>query len=318
MNLAMTWVTRPAPRMLRVATSFLFACCMLAGPALRVARAADLSPQQKQEMRVLYDKATRAYDVGKYAEAIEDYQKAYEIGGDPPMLYNIAQSYRLNNQPTEAVRFYKRYLQRAPTARNREDVERKIAEQEKIIEEQKKIQPPPPPPVTTTPGTGTPITPVPPPTTVGPPSPQPVIPAPSTTPETPVPAPAPAATSEGLSTTRLIVGLGLIGLGAVAGVVAGVEGMAAKDKSDSLTTASKMGGAIEFNPNIEKDGKNADKALIGLAIAGGVLAAAGVVVLLTGGSSEVSAEPAPVPTARANFVPWLGAGIVGAGADIRF
>ena len=85
----------------------------------RAARAMQLSPQQKLEMKSHYEKATRAYDVGKYQEAIEEYQKAYEIGGDPPMLYNIAQAYRLNDQPGEAVRFYRRYLQRSPNARNR-------------------------------------------------------------------------------------------------------------------------------------------------------------------------------------------------------
>ena len=81
---------------------------------------------KKLEMKQLYERATRAYDVGKYNEAIEEYRKAYEIGGDPPMLYNIAQAYRLNDEPEEAVRFYRRYLQRAPNARNREDVERKF------------------------------------------------------------------------------------------------------------------------------------------------------------------------------------------------
>src|SRR5258708_6919386 len=59
---------------------------MAVGPA---ARAAELTPQQKLEMKQLYERATRAYDVGKYNEAIEEYQKAYEIGGDPPILYNI-------------------------------------------------------------------------------------------------------------------------------------------------------------------------------------------------------------------------------------
>ena len=62
---------------------------VVVGPA---ARAAELTPQQKLEMKQLYERATRAYDVGKYNEAIEEYQKAYEIGGDPPMLYNIAQA----------------------------------------------------------------------------------------------------------------------------------------------------------------------------------------------------------------------------------
>src|SRR5258708_4232809 len=114
---------------------FFVLLAVVAGPA---ARAAELTPQQKLEMKQLYERATRAYDVGKYNEAIEEYQKAYEIGGDPPMLYNIAQAYRLNDQPNEALRFYRRYLQRAPNARNREDVDRKIADLETVVDERKK------------------------------------------------------------------------------------------------------------------------------------------------------------------------------------
>src|SRR5450432_3513724 len=149
------------------------------------ARAAEITPQQKQEMKTLYERATRAYDVGKYNEAIEEYQKAYEIGGDPPMLYNIAQAYRLNDQPGEAVRFYRRYLQRAPNARNKDDVERKIAEQEKIVEDRRKAQaavtpPPPPAGVTTAPPPTPAVTPTAP-APVGPPAP---TTTPSATPET--------------------------------------------------------------------------------------------------------------------------------------
>src|SRR5450432_2708858 len=151
----------------------------------QAARAAELTPAQKLEMKQLYERATRAYDVGKYNEAIEEYQKAYEIGGDPPMLYNIAQAYRLNDQPGEAVRFYRRYLQRAPNARNKDDVERKIAEQEKIVEDRRKAQaavtpPPPPAGVTTAPPPTPAVTPTAP-APVGPPAP---TTTPSATPET--------------------------------------------------------------------------------------------------------------------------------------
>src|SRR5437763_8200594 len=119
---------------------------------------AQLTPQQKQEIHIHYQQATRAYDLGKYQEAVEEYQKVYEIDGDPVMLYNIAQAYRLNDQPQESIHFYRRYLQRSPEARNKEDVERKIATQEKVIEDKRKaaaaVQPPPipvTPPKTTTP-----------------------------------------------------------------------------------------------------------------------------------------------------------------------
>src|SRR5450432_1802635 len=172
-----------------------------------VARAAELTPAQKLEMKQLYERATRAYDVGKYNEAIEEYQKAYEIGGDPPMLYNIAQAYRLNDQPGEALRFYRRYLQRAPGARNREDVERKIADLEKSVEEKRKAQAAAtPPPATAPPAVPAPSAAT---TPVGPPA--PVQPAPGETGATPGTQTPPAPADEGPSTARKVVAWSFVG-----------------------------------------------------------------------------------------------------------
>ncbi|HEX4404637.1 MAG TPA: tetratricopeptide repeat protein [Polyangia bacterium] len=282
----------------------------------RSASAAELTPLQKQEMKQLYERATRAYDVGKYNEAIEEYQKAYEIGGDPPMLYNIAQAYRLNDQPTEALRFYRRYLQRAPSARNREDVERKIAELEKSVEDKRKaaaaVTPPP-----------APVTPPAPVVTAPPPAPVPV----------PAPAPAdatvgggvpatiaspPAAPVEEQSSTRAIISWSVLGAGVVTAGVGAVFGILAKQKSNSVTNMSSSNPPVEFNPQLEHDGKVYNNLFIGLTIAGGAVAATGVVLLLTGGSSAEAPAAAPPATAQATFIPWLGAGLVGAGADFRF
>ena len=307
--------------MRRVVVSLALLVGISMGPALRPARAADLTPQQKQEMKSLYERATRAYDVGKYGEAIEEYQKAYEIGGDPPMLYNIAQAYRLNDQPSEAARFYRRYLQRAPNARNREDVERKIAEQEKIAEERRQAQlaTQPPAPVTPTVPTPSPVTR----STPSPVTPPP-IPAVTTPPPMPGPSlegtpPPPASEEPRTSKVPMIVGLALIGAGAACGVAAIVEGKNAKDDGNELTTMSMSKTSVEFNPKIEQSGKNANTTTIVLGIAGGALAVAGAVVLIVGLSGGgATSEAAPPATARAMVAPWLGAGIVGAGADIQF
>ena len=48
-------------------------------------RSAD-DASQKDEVKLHYQRATRAYDLQKYQEAIDEYQKAYEISGDPAML----------------------------------------------------------------------------------------------------------------------------------------------------------------------------------------------------------------------------------------
>ncbi|MDB4980538.1 MAG: Thiol-disulfide isomerase [Myxococcales bacterium] len=291
-------------------------------PSPRVARAAELTPQQKLEMKQLYERATRAYDVGKYAEAIEFYQKAYEIGGDPPMLYNIAQSYRLNDQPADAVRFYRRYLQRAPSARNKDDVERKIAELEKIVEERRKAPvaaPPPTPP----PATPPPIT------TVTPPPVQPT-PPPSSTPTTTIEGGAttpsgevtsPAAQGEGGDGhVRRIVGWSLVGLGGAAAVGAVIEGLIAKKYSDKVTSASQSNGKIEFDAGWEKEGTNANTAMIWLSAGAGAAVVAGIILVATAPSAAESPADASAtaPTARATVAPWLGGGIVGAGATLNF
>jgi tetratricopeptide (TPR) repeat protein len=299
------------------------------GSARNAAHAADaaLTPQQKQEMKSLYERATRAYDVGKYNEAIEEYQKAYEIGGDPPMLYNIAQAYRLNDQPGEAVRFYRRYLQRAPNARNKDDVERKIAEQEKIVEDRRKAQaavtpPPAPAPVTSAPPPAPSVTP-PAPTPVGPPAPPPTA-TPSATPETGIVGETPPSSSSGESsggrTGVKIAGWVVIGLAALAEVGSLIEGKAAKDKGDSLSSMSDSSPKVQFDPSIEQQGKNAQTAQIALGVAAGGLAVAGIIMVIVGSSSSESApaETPPPTTARATVTPWLAPGIVGAGAGFRF
>jgi tetratricopeptide (TPR) repeat protein len=267
------------------------------------ASAAQLTQQQKDEVKLHYQRATRAYDLQKYQEAIEEYQKAYEISGDPPMLYNIGQAYRLSDQPAEAVRYYRRFLQRMPNARNREDVERKIADQEKLIEDRRKaaaaVSPPPPPPPPKSP----PIVEIKPPP-LPPPQPQPQPQPPVVPPEPP-------------SHARAVVGWSLIAAGVIADGVAIYQGYRAKQKADELTRRSMEGGF--FDPKIEEDGKNANIAAIALGIGGTAIAVAGAIVLITSSSPEdAGAAPAATPTARLRVTPWIGAGVFGGGARLEF
>ncbi len=271
---------------------------------------AQLTPQQKQEIHQHYDRATRAYDLGKYPEAVDEYQKVYEIDGDPVMLYNIAQAYRLNDQPQEAIHFYRRYLQRAPEARNRDDVERKIAAQEKVIDDKRKaaaaVQPPPP--------------------VVTPPPPKPktetVTPPPVVTPPPPVvvaPPPPPPA-PEGSSTTRRVVGWSMIGAGVALDVVAVIEGVRAKNRSDQLSQADPMNPVV-YDPNLQSSGKTANIVAIVCGITGTALAVAGAVVLITGGSSDSPSSSGTAPADSGNtvsFTPWIGPGLAGGGLGLRF
>ena len=261
---------------------------------------AQMTQAQKDEVKQHYQRATRAYDLQKYLEAIDEYQKAYEISGDPPMLYNIAQAYRLADQPADAARYYRRFLQRMPNARNREDVERKIADQEKIAEQRKKSEPVTPPQQ-------------PPPTTKPPPIVEVKPPPPPTTPTPPLtPPPPPPETSH----ARSVVGWSLLAAGVIADGVAAYEGYRAKQKGDQLTKDS-MSGKV-FDPSLETDGKNANIAAIALGIGGTALAITGIIVLATGGSSSEQTEKPATPVARLTLTPWISTGLVGGGARLQF
>jgi hypothetical protein len=248
------------------------------------AQAMQLTPVQKQEMKQHYEKATRAYDVQKYGEAVDEYQKAYEIGGDPAMLYNVAQSFRLNEQLQEALRFYRRYLQRSPNARNREDVERKIAELEKTLEEKRKAAAAVPPP--------------------------PVAPAPVVVAPLPVQEPPPS--NEG-GTGQRIAGIVIASVGGAALITAAITGKMASDKGDKLTQASMTGGT--FDPNLESNGKMLNTVTIVSAIVGGAAVVTGaILIVLSGGGSTAEQQPA----ATASLAPVIGPNLMGAAALVRF
>jgi tetratricopeptide (TPR) repeat protein len=258
------------------------------------AQAMQLTPAQKAEMKQHYEKATRAYDVQKYSEAVEEYQKAYEIGGDPAMLYNVAQSYRLADQLPEALRFYRRYLQRSPNARNREDVERKIADLEKTVEERRKAAAAVPPPVVTPP--------------------PPVTPPPAT-PEMPPP-------DEGSPGLR-IAGIVVASIGGAALIAAGVTAKLSGDKSDELSDASSMDKV--FDPSVESSGKMLEKVAIASAIAGGAAAITGTILIIAGSGGEggrsatgTEQHASSRSVLRTAVAPLLGGDVVGATAVVRF
>jgi len=127
----------------------------LAGPA-----AADDAASAKR----YYLSGSKHFDLGEYAEALNDFKEGYRLKDDPVFLYNIAQCYRLLDQNTEALRAYKNYLRRAPNASNRVEVERKIAAIEEAQAAAQKasttppnqVIPPGPPPPESAPPTGTP------------------------------------------------------------------------------------------------------------------------------------------------------------------
>ena len=279
--------------------------------AFTAARAGELTPAQKQEVRQHYEKASRAYDVQKFQEAIEEYQKTYEISGDPAMLFNVAQAYRLNGQPQEAIYYYRRYLERSPTASNRAGTEQKIAELEKLVADGKGTQPAAaaPPPA------------APPPPSAAPPGPAGTSAA--TGPGT-LTAPPPASfpppqlvtvDAEDAHHGRRIASLVLLGVGGAGLLTAAITAKLAANKGDNVSFASQQKGT--FDPQTERDGKRLDKvAIVSVVVGAAATIAGGILFLLSRPSAD---EPTSATASRGPTVaPLLGANAFGATAVLSF
>jgi len=108
--------------------------------------------------RAQFKNGTKLYDLGRYKEAAQAYEEAYQAKDEPALLYNIAQAYRLGADFPSAVRFYKSFLRRVPNTPNRQEVEGRIDELQKTIAQQSTAKEGPPTAVMTMPQAVAPVT----------------------------------------------------------------------------------------------------------------------------------------------------------------
>lgn len=236
------------------------------------------------DAKALFDRATVQFRLGQFHDAAQTYQHVYELHPDPVLLYNSAQSFRLANEPDKALLFYRSFLSAKPDAPNREEVEGRIAELERVVAEQKKAKERPPNDVTPTPPAA--------PTQAQPPPPQ-EAPAPLAT----VPAPA---SKRGTGRSKKIAGIALLGVAAGAAVGGVVTAVLSGQASDSINAAAKSGQP--FDPSKEAQGKT-DTIVSGVMFGvGGAAVVTGGVLLVLGvregklGESKVSLAPMLSPT----------------------
>ena len=114
-----------------------------------VARVAHAEDPATRSAKRHFDRGQKLFNLGKFDEALDEYQKAYDASPLPDFLYNIGQCHRNLGDYEQAIFSFKRFLQLDPDAPNREKVEIIIDELEDKLERQgakKKIEPPPPPP----------------------------------------------------------------------------------------------------------------------------------------------------------------------------
>ena len=91
-----------------------------------VAAAAGPSPTAAE----LGEKARRAYDLGRYPEAIDWLSQAYEASGNSILLFDIGEIERMLGNQAVAIRTYQNYLRRDPNGTRRDLAQKRLAELE--------------------------------------------------------------------------------------------------------------------------------------------------------------------------------------------
>ncbi|MBN1611847.1 MAG: hypothetical protein JW940_34770 [Polyangiaceae bacterium] len=77
---------------------------------------AQPGPQEDQEATRAFLSGKDDFESGRFAEAKEQFQRAYLLTKDPALLYNLGQSYRKMGRCAEAQQAYQQFLQAAPSS----------------------------------------------------------------------------------------------------------------------------------------------------------------------------------------------------------
>src|SRR6202012_3597747 len=74
-----------------------------------------------------YERGEKLFALGKSDKALDEYQQAFDAKPLPDFLYNIGQCYRNLGDLDQAIFSFKKYLQLAPDASDRDKVEKLIS-----------------------------------------------------------------------------------------------------------------------------------------------------------------------------------------------
>jgi tetratricopeptide (TPR) repeat protein len=83
------------------------------------------------EAKAAFVEGRRLYTVGDYRGALEAFKASYLKYEAPDTLFNMAQCQRLLGNHGEAARMYRNYLDLSPSAPDRAEVQRVLAEEER-------------------------------------------------------------------------------------------------------------------------------------------------------------------------------------------
>ena len=122
------------PAWFRGLASVVVSAALICAPV--TASAQDKDADNKAAAKEHWSRGTSFYDLGRYDQAITEFEAAYQLKDDPAFLFNLAQAYRMAGKHERAVHFYKTYLRYVPKAPNRADIEEKIKTGEQLAAQQ--------------------------------------------------------------------------------------------------------------------------------------------------------------------------------------
>jgi tetratricopeptide (TPR) repeat protein len=116
------------------------AAALASPPTAGAAPATPASPAtgdaaRREEAKAAFGRGNAAYNLGKYPEAIAEFEKAYALSRLPDILFNLGQCYRKQWEADKrselghrALHYYEALVREAPSSRVRPDADQFIAE----------------------------------------------------------------------------------------------------------------------------------------------------------------------------------------------
>jgi len=271
----------------RLIPTLVIASLLLSGPV--APSVASAAPAAEESFDTLTEQASEKYSEGDYDGAIALFERAYALDPEPNILFNIGRIYEESGNYEDAIVYYERFisepqvdLDAKQVALDRRDLAQAVVEIQKKptkgAEPETPVETPVETPTETTP------------------------PVETTTPEEP-------AETERKPRNMRPIGYGFLGVGAAALIGGAIVGGLAKGAETDFHNATSVGEARDFKTR----GTNLAPAADGLFIAGGILAAAGIVMLLVPQRGKKAKR-----RERAMFTPQASPTQVGFGVRGRF
>ena len=129
---------------------------VLLAAAFVLALSSSTASADKEKSRDFYKRGMANYVLEKWDLSIVDFEAGFQEEPEPAFLYNIAQAHKKAGRPREAVSYFRKYLELAPEAKDRGEVEQTVAQLNREIESApppiKEVVPEPAKPVAAVPG----------------------------------------------------------------------------------------------------------------------------------------------------------------------